>query len=228
MLNVITNETQSTKTLAIAVAGIDAVKLLQGQLTCDVAALADGQTTLGAYCNIKGKVESLFKLSRAGDVFYIVTNPDLLNSTLQELKKYAVFSKVTLEIQEISIPTSDEVAEIMAKIPALYPQTVGEFFPHDLNLPALGAVSFTKGCYRGQEIVARMQHRGNLKRGLYIFNATQLTQPGSKIMAAENIAGTIVRCAATTDGRFAGLAVITDSYITEQLKIAELPITVTH
>ena len=48
----------SLKTLVIQISGTDAGKFLQGQLTCDVLALEDGASSLGAYCNIKGKVES--------------------------------------------------------------------------------------------------------------------------------------------------------------------------
>lgn len=56
---------------------------------------------------------------------------------------------------------------IQAGIPAIYPQTSGRFLPHDLQLPALGAVSFDKGCFTGQEIIARMQYRGKPKNHLY-------------------------------------------------------------
>lgn len=47
----------------------------------------------------------------------------------------------------------------------------GRYTPHMLNLDRLGAVSFTKGCYPGQEIVARTQHRGASKRRLMHYRA---------------------------------------------------------
>lgn len=56
---------------------------------------------------------------------------------------------------------------IKAGIPAIYPATSEKFLPHDLNLPELHAVSFQKGCFTGQEIIARMQYRGKLKNHLY-------------------------------------------------------------
>lgn len=52
---------------------------------------------------------------------------------------------------------------IQAQIPEIFPETSEKFLPHHLNLPALGAVSFTKGCYFGQEIIARMEYKGNIK-----------------------------------------------------------------
>lgn len=215
----------SLKTLTIQISGTDAGKFLQGQLTCDVFALKDGASSLGAYCNIKGKVESLFNLTKIGDDFILQTHPELLDATLNELKKYAVFSKVTLSKLEKDLPQTDAKQEIINKIPCLYPQTVGMFFPHDLNLPALNAVSFTKGCYRGQEIVARMQHRGNLKRQLYVFTTDGAPiKPGDEIRNLDNIVGNVVRVYQDESGSILGLAVITDSYITQPLHVATKPI----
>lgn len=201
----------SHNSLAIAVTGPDAGKFLQGQLTCDVLALADGQSQLGAYCNIKGKVESLFNLTRAGDNYILSMQQELLQPTLQELKKYAVFSKVTLDLIEQPYVHVDEKNEILNKIPAIYAATIGTFFPHDINLPQLGAVSFSKGCYRGQEIVARMEYRGNLKRGLYIFTLPQTKiEPGNDVVSTDGkVVGTIVRYCKDMD-KILGLAVIND------------------
>lgn len=220
MIQQTSENTPSAKSLALLISGVDAAKFLQGQLTCDVIALADGQSSLGAYCNIKGKIESLFTIQRFGDEFILSMHPDLVAPMMQELKKYAVFSKVNMEIVEQPFSSTDNAAEILAKIPALFPQTVGEFFPHDLNLPALGAVSFTKGCYRGQEIVARMQHRGNLKRSMHIFKTNLTTiNPGDQIITnTGNPSGSVVRVHPTPEGQI-GLAVITDSQIKEPLYI---------
>jgi tRNA-modifying protein YgfZ len=52
---------------------------------------------------------------------------------------------------------------IKHKIPEIYPETIGCFLPHNIGLCKLNAISFTKGCYRGQEIVARMEYLGNIK-----------------------------------------------------------------
>ncbi len=207
------------KSRVLAVSGLNADTFLQGQLTCDVLALENGQSCLGAYCNIKGKIDSLFRLFKTDNSFLLQMQPELLEATQKELQKYAVFSKVTLELVDYQLPGVDDVAEIKAKIPALYPQTVGAFFPHDLNLPALGGVSFTKGCYRGQEIVARMQHRGNMKRSLYAFACDQESKPGDIISITEgNAAGTVVRTA-ILDQHTIGLSVITDSLHTESLQV---------
>jgi folate-binding protein YgfZ len=55
-------------------------------------------------------------------------------------------------------------ADIAAGLPQVLPETSGSFVPQMLNLDLLEAISFSKGCYTGQEIVARTQHLGRIKR----------------------------------------------------------------
>ena len=55
-------------------------------------------------------------------------------------------------------------ADIAAGLPQVFSETSGHFVPQMLNLDLLDAVSFTKGCYTGQEIIARTQHLGRIKR----------------------------------------------------------------
>ena len=61
-------------------------------------------------------------------------------------------------------PERWRLADIEAEIPWVNSDTSGKFLAHSLNLDLSGAVSFTKGCYVGQEIIARMEHRGRPKR----------------------------------------------------------------
>lgn len=62
-------------------------------------------------------------------------------------------------------------------IPTIYPETSGKFLPHEINLPLLHAVSFEKGCYTGQEIIARMHYRGKLKNHLYRASISSKLSP---------------------------------------------------
>lgn len=66
--------------------------------------------------------------------------------------------------------TAWRAADIENLVPAIYPETSGKFLPHEIDLPKLHAVSFEKGCYTGQEIIARMHYRGKLKT--HLFKAT--------------------------------------------------------
>jgi folate-binding protein YgfZ len=55
-------------------------------------------------------------------------------------------------------------------IPVILPETQEQFVPQMVNLDAIGGVSFQKGCYPGQEIVARTQYLGKIKRRMYLAN----------------------------------------------------------
>lgn len=112
-----------------------------------------------------------------------------------------------------------QLLEIRSGIPIIYQETADLFFPHYLNLPALNAVSFEKGCYLGQEVVARMQYRGkvnkHLHRALAIYHDT-LPKPGTlvKYQHAENAqpVGTIVSASPTSDHECELLLVLHDEY----------------
>lgn len=77
------------------------------------------------------------------------------------------------------------LGQIRAGIGQVMPQTRELFIPQMLNLQAVGGVSFKKGCYTGQEIVARMQYLGKLKRRLYrlSLSTTQLPEPGTPLFS---------------------------------------------
>ncbi|HVV68282.1 MAG TPA: hypothetical protein VHE99_04495 [Gammaproteobacteria bacterium] len=90
-------------------------------------------------------------------------------------------------IQQKLIPhdtLADEITwrllDIQNSIPNIYPETTDLFTPHMLNYPQLNAVSFTKGCYVGQEIIARTHYLGKVKRHLELITLnTKLTyKPG--------------------------------------------------
>ena len=66
---------------------------------------------------------------------------------------------------------------IHAGLPILYAETCAQFMPQMLNLDLLGAISFSKGCYPGQEIVARTHHLGKLKRRMFAFSTCCLPTP---------------------------------------------------
>ncbi|HCT05130.1 MAG TPA: folate-binding protein YgfZ [Pseudomonas sp.] len=77
------------------------------------------------------------------------------------------------------------LGQVRAGIGQVMPQTRELFIPQMLNLQAVGGVSFKKGCYTGQEIVARMQYLGKLKRRLYhlSLDAPQMPEPGTPLFS---------------------------------------------
>ncbi len=69
----------------------------------------------------------------------------------------------------------------------------GEFFPHEANLDQLGGVSFRKGCYVGQEVVSRMEHRGTARsRILPVKLAGEAPPAGTEIRSGEKQIGTLL------------------------------------
>lgn len=106
-----------------------------------------------------------------------------------------------------------ELEEIRAGIPSILPPTQEAFVPQMVNLDLVGGVSFDKGCYPGQEIVARMHYRGTLKQRMYRAGiaGSERPQPGDKLYSAnfgEQACGTIVNAAPVPGGGFDALAVI--------------------
>jgi folate-binding protein YgfZ len=93
-----------------------------------------------------------------------------------------------------------EVASGVARIVAA---TVEQFVPQMLNYELIGGVDFRKGCYPGQEIVARSQYRGTVKRRTFRFDVPAPAQPGDEIFAADDPsqpAGIVVNAAADERG----------------------------
>jgi folate-binding protein YgfZ len=104
--------------------------------------------------------------------------------------------------------------DIRAGIPNVFEDTVEAFVPQMANLQLVGGVSFTKGCYTGQEVVARMQYLGKLKRRMHRvhIDSGDRPAPGSEVFSPSSEsgqgAGRIVDAAPSPEGGFEALAVL--------------------
>lgn len=108
--------------------------------------------------------------------------------------------------------------DIQCGIPVILPETQEEFLPQMINLDALGGVSFKKGCYPGQEIVARTQYLGKLKRRMFQAHiaTTETIKAGDALYSTdmgEQSSGNIVNAALSPNGGVDVLAVIQQSSI---------------
>ena len=222
-------DAELTHLSVISITGEDAISYIQGQVTCNVESLAVGEHTFGAHCDFKGKMWSMFLAFRANDGLFLFMHHSATEKSLAELKKYGVFSKVT--ITDVSdeyaligaLPESDvfsklnidkdptknednivialtgkqpryllafkslehelssgshvwEALNICEGIGSIQGVTSGEYVPQMLNLQALpGAIDFTKGCYMGQEVVARTKYLGKNKRAGYVLHCSEVT-----------------------------------------------------
>jgi folate-binding protein YgfZ len=89
-----------------------------------------------------------------------------------------------------SMWTALRIVHGVAEAPLDY--ALGDAFPHDINLDQTGGVSFKKGCFVGQEVVSRMQHRGTARRRMLIVTgASDLPEAGTSITAKEREIGTL-------------------------------------
>lgn len=111
--------------------------------------------------------------------------------------------------------------EIQAHIPLVYEQTIEELLPHFIGLHQVGGVSFDKGCYTGQEIVARMHYRGKLKtHALLAYSKDTATlTPGDKVNNEDDKAvGDVIR-STVFDGKTYALISLADKALESQLSI---------
>ena len=201
----------------VRIDGADAGEFLHGQFTTDVIDLIPGQTGLSAWCDAKGRVIATFILARLDDHFRLVLPDALKDSFVKRLQMYVLRADVNIVPSEThNIPPLPaflsgmdndawETTSIRQGIPWLYPSTSGCFLPQELNLDHLDAVSFTKGCYPGQEIIARLRYRGEVKRRLCYatMDNKSCLQPGAVLVPEgekKNI-GVVVNSAITDKGQ---------------------------
>ena len=164
--------------------GADAGAFLQSQLSADVLALEQGRNGFACYCSPKGQVLGLLLVARHGDDFLLAARTELLPGITRRLGMYVLRSKVTIDVETPLLVTgspgpeygfSDTAAEmtdaeawrageLRTGIAWLESGTAEKFIPQMLGLDGIGAVSFSKGCYPGQEIVARARYLGKVKR----------------------------------------------------------------
>lgn len=121
--------------------------------------------------------------------------------------------------------SSWRLLDIVAGYPTIYEATKEAFVPQMVNLELLEGVSFKKGCYTGQEIVARMHYLGKLKRRMYPlhFSADEAVKPGAVLFSAENKTqqpiGTVVDSAPSPEGGVDALAVVTIKFAAAESKV---------
>jgi folate-binding protein YgfZ len=109
--------------------------------------------------------------------------------------------------------------EIRAGLPQIYPQTHESFVAQMLNLDLVGGVSFEKGCYTGQEIIARTHFRGAIKRRMFRFAAASAPPPpGTRLVHGDQHAGEVVDSASCGAGSEL-LAVVSLAQADDELRV---------
>ncbi len=226
----------------IRIEGEQSSDYLHGQLTVDTKNFDENKARLTAHCDFKGKMFSVSFLSKFKNNYFLTAHKDSASESLQQLKKYGVFSKVEIKLcdrmkifgvygddaskdlktlfpdavdehlssvqnsfgqvisfndsskrylfiatedgeQQLREVTGDltnseqiwEKLEIEAGLSNIQSPTISQYVPQMLNLQYLNAIDFDKGCYMGQEVVARTKFLGKNKRATFIFQGETST-----------------------------------------------------
>lgn len=293
----------------LQVQGPEAIKFLQGQVTCDLNDLDSSRLLHGAHCTAKGRMIANFDaIKRDEQTVWLRLPSDNLAPLQTSLGKYIVFSKakltdlsathqavgvfgnnlkgwlqdqnihldgqravalgdhLTIQLDEhrVEIWSDNSASQLegLQTLPELSEQqpwqlkdielgrgwitaaTGDAFLPQDLNLQteAINGINFKKGCYTGQEIVARMHYKGKLKRHLYRFSVdtTQDIPVGADLVLGDKpqSTGTVINSAKSKQG-YNILAVTTETAAdsadlhiagttSSTLTLAELPYAITN
>lgn len=175
----------------LVVSGADALEFLQGQLTIDLQKLGAGETRRAGWCNPKGRVICLFDISTEDEGFTLTFPTELAGDVVKRLTMFRFRSKVDFDLQ----PSDDEsrlLEKLRDGVAETWKEQSEKFTPHMLNLDLIDAVDFDKGCYTGQEIVARTHYRGASKRRCMRFECTEPVLPGDKVSDGNRDVGEVL------------------------------------
>lgn len=164
----------------IQISGVDSAEFLQGQITNDINFVSDNKILTSAICNVKGRVLAVFRILRISSGFLIFVNKSVAEKFKTHLEKYAVFFKTKIEFIDKAIDGIEIISESDWKLNCIergfveITESISEVFtPHELNYQNLGLINFEKGCFTGQEVIARMHYRGKLKFSLAKFSVDE-------------------------------------------------------
>jgi folate-binding protein YgfZ len=212
--------------VALVADGRDAASFLQGQLTQDVLQPGAEPVSIGALLTPQGRVLATAWIHCEGERRTLLLPAALGPAILEHLRRFVMRAKVTLALEapaasliallEATVrarpggepAASWPLALVRAGLAEVTPATSGEWIPQMLNLDLVGGISFRKGCYTGQEIVARTRHLGRIKRRMRRLRVEGDAPPPGTTLAIDGAKVGDVVFAATDGGATELLAVI--------------------
>ncbi|WP_199506919.1 MULTISPECIES: YgfZ/GcvT domain-containing protein [unclassified Psychrobacter] len=224
----------------LSLQGEDAEKFLQGQLTCDVSKLGlSYQPT--AISNLKGRISfGIWIKKQAEKHFDIVISADCGDALQQHLRKFGAFSKFTTSAPEPIYPcvlsgeptfshledhnrAEDTAAWVARSLETgnywITAATQDMFQPQELRLHQRGGVDYDKGCYLGQEVIARIYFKAAPKAFLHYVKGTGAApNAGDKLEHAH-----VVNVRAVDDGFVALVTARPDKLADSELQVLDLP-----
>lgn len=222
---------------AFSLNGVDAQKFLQGQATVHVERLPENENRYTAICDLKGRIHFGLWIKRLNpESFELVTTQDQAEEFSKHIKKFGAFSKMKLEEIGSVFPSLNgiqtEFSSVETDIDAWQIQAIQSgqawisqstehlFQPQELRLHQRDGVHFDKGCYLGQEIVARLWFKAKPKHWLHLIQGKD-TVPSPASQLSKDVE--VVNSAAFEDGYIA--LVIAKPVALEELgvKVLDLP-----
>jgi len=186
----------------LRVAGPDAADYLQRMVSNDVEALAVGEACDALLLTAKARVIAPLRILRRGEEdFLVLTEPELGDTVRTQLLRTRFAAKVEVEPEEHESwlvlggeevlddrPAGDEVGEeelerwrIEAGIPRWGREIDEQILPAEAGLDETH-ISFSKGCYPGQEPIARQRYRGKVNRKLRVLDVEGDATPGTELL----------------------------------------------
>lgn len=224
----------------IRVSGPDARAFLQSQLTRDMADITPDTWRTVAWCDPRGRVLSVMMARGDEDHVDLVLPAEGLADITRKLSMYTIGRRVELapavavggghgeppgHAASLEIDPARWLGEatdnqendpgwlpidLRTGLPWLLPAASGRHLPQFLGLQRLGALDYRKGCFPGQEVIARLHHLGRIKHGLRGFrmNSGAVPAPASALHTGDGLSAGEVVIAAGTDEDVIGLAVV--------------------
>lgn len=219
--------------------GEDAAAFAQSQFTADLNQLPEARWTPVGWCDPKGRTLAvLLVVAEPGRVRVALPRP-LAADVIRRLGMYTIGRKVTISGLVDLAPTPDAskgtplaydpdrsltegepadddawrrwlARDIDHNVAWLLPETAGTFLPQMLGLESHGGLSYRKGCWPGQEVVARVHYRGTVKRFAQRFDgAGAPPEPGRRIVVEDRNATVLYALPASgPEHRHFGVAVV--------------------
>ena len=216
----------------VRVAGPDAAAYLQGQISQDVDALAPGDTAWSLVLQPTGKVDAWFRIHRLDpEAFLLDVDSGFRETLLRRLQRFLLRTDAVIEATDESIDApiewpglddpTDERQRILAGLPRMGNELTADTIPGEGGQRLIDlSVSFTKGCYTGQELVARIDSRGgNVPRPIRILQASADIAIGDEVRVDDDVVGTVSSAA----GDVALAALKRKVEIGDQVDVAGVP-----
>ncbi len=175
----------------LSISGDDRISFLQGILTQDVTKLAEQKIQFAALLSPQGKILHDMFLIDLGDAILIDTQAAYVETLLKRLMMYKLRAKVTIapvnlesgiwNLEPLPDPRHPQLPHYSTRTTHHSPLAFGipelgrdfeadSVVPLDAGYDLLHAISFTKGCYVGQEVTARMHYKSIARRGFYVLS----------------------------------------------------------